>query len=364
MNGLVLLGNRTAEVHDFSDPEPGPGEVRIRVQCAGICGSDLHYYRSTPQDLGIRRGVVIGHEPSGVIDAVGVGCRMVREGDRVTVNHTIGCGRCEYCRRGETVLCGENLGIAARGRGGDADYVVLPEENVYPLPDHLSVRDGAFLACTGATAWGALGKLALSGGRSVAVFGLGPVGLSGVLLAKGLGLRVIAVDVNPQRIAFAEDLGADHTVLATGAGSAGTTPGDATPTGGAPSPASSSVAAAIRERTGGRGADGSFETSGSASGQRDAVMSLGQRGRAVFVGLSDGLPTISPEMIIHRELTLLGSKVLPGPEVLSLCRFLGETEIHFDSLVTHAYPLSEGPRAFKEFDDGAAGKFVLDVAPS
>lgn len=363
MNGVVLLGNRTAEVHDFSNPEPAPGEVRIRVQCAGICGSDLHYYRSSPEELGIRRGVVIGHEPSGVIDAVGPGCRMVREGDRVTVNHTIGCGRCEYCRRGETVLCEENLGIAARGRGGDAEYVVLPEENVYPLPDDLSVRDGAFLACTGATAWGALRKLALAGGRTLAVFGLGPVGLSGVLLAKGLGLRVVAVDVNSERLSFAKHLGADHTVTA-GVASDGGRPVADSRRSTAGFDEGSEVTVAVRELTGGRGADGSFETSGSAAGQRDAVRCLAQRGRAVFVGLSDGAPTVSPEMIIHRELTLLGSKVLPGPDIFELCRFLGETGTHFDSLVTHGYPLSDGPRAFREFDAGAPGKFVLDVVPT
>ena len=340
MKGATLLGDRTAEVREFPDPEPGPGEVRIAVRAAGLCGSDLHYYRAAPGELGVRRGVVIGHEPSGVVDSVGEGCRSFRVGDRVTVNHTMGCGSCEHCRRGETVLCEENLGIAASGRGGDAEYVVLPEEYVLALPTELRYRDGAFVACTGATAWGALRKLALYGGQTLVVFGLGPVGLSGIVLGTAMGLRVIAVDVNGERLEFARGTGAAAIVDASGR----------------------LVPEAIRELTHGRGADGSFETSGSATGQRDALTCLAPKGRAVYVGLGDSVPSISPEFFIHRELTLLGSKVLPGTAVPELCRFLIDTGCRFEPLVTHAYPLGEAPRAFREFDSGGAGKFVFDLS--
>ncbi|MFW6291825.1 MAG: alcohol dehydrogenase catalytic domain-containing protein [Spirochaetota bacterium] len=127
MRGLTMLGDRTAEVRSFALPSVGPGEVRFRVRSAGICGSDLHFYRDTPESLGDRRGVVIGHEPAGVVDAVGAGVTGFRPGDRVTVNHTLGCGSCEYCLGTETVLCPNAYrGMAQAGRGAVGKFVIEP----------------------------------------------------------------------------------------------------------------------------------------------------------------------------------------------------------------------------------------------
>jgi hypothetical protein len=113
MRGLALYGNREAKVIDVPLPEPEPGQIRVKVMTAGICGSDLHFYNDTPEHLGIRRGVVIGHEPSVIVDKLGAGVDTFSVEDRVTVNHTLGCGRCEYCMESATVLCDEFIGMAA-----------------------------------------------------------------------------------------------------------------------------------------------------------------------------------------------------------------------------------------------------------
>ncbi|MGC9347710.1 MAG: zinc-binding dehydrogenase [Anaerolineae bacterium] len=337
--GLVLLGNRQAEVRRFPVPDPGPGEVRIRVKAAGICGSDLHFYRSTPEELSIRRGVVIGHEPSGVIESVGPCVEHLHPGDRVTVNHTLGCGHCEYCRAGETVLCTQNLGIAASGYGGDAEVTLMPAGACLRLPDELSYIEGTFIACTGATAFSALRKLSASGRQRLVVFGLGPVGLSAVILGKALGATVYGVDLISERLDFARELGADAIVDA----------------------AQTDAVAAVRALTDGRGVELAFETSGSPAGQSDAVDVLRPRGKVAFVGLGKGKKSISPEQFIHKQAVLYGSKVMPVSMYEEMVRFMLRQGVRFEPIVTHRLPLEEGPNAFAAFDAGAAGKFILEM---
>ena len=337
--GLVLLGDRRAEIREFEVADPGPGEVRIQIKAAGICGSDLHFYESTPEELGIRRGVVIGHEPSGVIEAVGPCVDHLQVGDRITVNHTLGCGHCEYCRAGATVLCAENLGIAASGYGGNAEYTLMPAANCLPLPDELSLIEGAFLACTGATAYNALRKLSPSGRDRLVVIGLGPVGLSGVVIGKALGATIYGVDLVPERLSLATSLGADEVINA----------------------AEDDTVTAIRSLTDGRGVELAFETSGAAGGQSDAVDVLRPRGKAAFVGIGKGGPSIDPAQFLHKEATLFGSKVMPAGNYQEMIRFMVRRNVRFEPIVTHRVPLADGPEAFAELDAGAAGKFVLTM---
>jgi threonine dehydrogenase-like Zn-dependent dehydrogenase len=337
--GLVLLGDRTAEVREFPIPAPGPGEILLRVRAAGICGSDLHFYRSTPEELGIRRGVVIGHEPAGLVEAVGPGVTRFHPGDRVAVNHTLGCGHCEYCLAGETVLCAQNIGIAAAGYGGDAEYTLMPADNCFHLPPALSYIEGAFIGCTGATAYSALRKLSPSGRDRLVVFGLGPVGLSVVVVGKALGATVYGVDLITERMALAVELGAQVVVNA----------------------AQTDPVEAIRSLTDGRGVELAVETSGSLAGQSDAVDVVRPRGRIAFVGLSKGEKSISAEQFIHKQAILYGSKVMPASMYEEMTRFMIARAVRFDPIVTHRVALDDGPAAFAQFDAGAAGKFVFDL---
>ena len=339
VKGLVLLGDRHAEIREFDISDPGPREVLLRIEAAGICGSDLHFYQSTPEVLGIRRGVVIGHEPSGVIEAVGSCVEHLQIGDRVTVNHTLGCGHCEYCRAGATVLCAENLGIAASGYGGDAEYTLMPAGNCLPLPDALSFIEGTFLACTGATAYNALRKLGTSGRDRLVIVGLGPVGLSGVIVGRAMGATVYGVDLIPERLALAKSLGANEVMNATKV----------------------DTVTAIRALTDGRGVELAFETSGTANGQSDAVDVLRPRGKAAFVGIGEHGKSIEPAQFLHKEATLYGSKVMPASVYQEMVRFMFRQNVRFEPIVTHRVPLIEGPAAFAEFNAGAAGKFILEM---
>ena len=213
MQCLICPGDRTVEVTTKPIPEPGPDDVRIRIRGSAICGSDLHKYRQ-PQAERDEHGyskLTLGHEGAGVVDAVGPGVTYPAVGDRVVIYHLIGCGHCEHCRRGEPGFCRDMQGFNWVRDGVNAEYVVVPARSTLPLPDDFDFEDGALLACNLGTAFGAARKARASGDMTLAVSGLGPVGLYTVMMARAMGASVLGIDVQPSRIEMAEKLGIDAT---------------------------------------------------------------------------------------------------------------------------------------------------------
>ena len=184
MLGVVFTGNGKLEIREFSDPSPGTGQVVVEMKSSGLCGSDLRPYRSSLEELGPRAEVITGHEPCGIVAEVGAGVRNVRVGDRVMVHHYSGCQQCEYCQTGWTQLCqSEYQRVYGSGaHGGNADYELIEDYMCVPMPDGLSYEEGAAIACGTGTAYQALRRLDVSGRDVLAVFGQGPVGLSGTFL--------------------------------------------------------------------------------------------------------------------------------------------------------------------------------------
>jgi len=339
MRGVVFPGDRRAEVRDFPDPEPGPDEVVVRIKAAGLCGSDLHLYRQTAAQ---RAGndTIPGHEPSGVVEALGPGVDTVQVGDRVSVYHYRGCGHCKHCRAGNVMWCAERRGYGGPIHGADADLLLTDARNCMPLPDELSYAHGALMACAAGTAFSSMHKLQVSGQDTLVIFGQGPVGLCGLLVAKALGGRVIGVDPIPERRALALQLGADKAL----------------------DPGQTDVLTAVRDLTHGDGADLAFETSGSAAGQNGAVDCLRLGGKAVFVGFGVQDKTLNPSQFIGRQLTLMGSFVMPVYMYYDLAQFVLDHDLPLDRMVTHRFPLEKAPEAFALFDQGATGKVVLEWA--
>ena len=163
MKGVVFLGDRSLELREFPDPAPGPRDVILEIKASGMCGSDLHTYRAPAQPGGavaggIRRqaGVIAGHEPCGVVVAVGagVGEKEARVGQRVMDHHYDGCGTCKHCRAGWTQMCLEGPVVyGSGGHGGHARYMKVPVSTLVPLPDALSFVTGAAISCGTGTAW-------------------------------------------------------------------------------------------------------------------------------------------------------------------------------------------------------------------
>ncbi|HEY3191109.1 MAG TPA: alcohol dehydrogenase catalytic domain-containing protein, partial [Solirubrobacteraceae bacterium] len=144
MRGIVFHGNRKLELFEFTDPTPGPGDVVVAMKASGMCGSDLHAYRApgdatTSLGLGGRGGPVIaGHEPCGVVEALGasVGDAQARVGERVMIHHYKGCGRCKHCRVGWSQLCPRGCVVyGMTGHGGHAPFMTVPARTLVPLPE-------------------------------------------------------------------------------------------------------------------------------------------------------------------------------------------------------------------------------------
>jgi propanol-preferring alcohol dehydrogenase len=197
--------------------------------------------------------------------------------------------------------------------------------------------DGAFVACAGGTAYSALKKLAPNSGETVAVFGLGPVGLSAVLLAKAMGARVVGVDLIDRRLELARELGANEVIHA----------------------GSEDVAAALQRLTEGEGVEGAIEASGSTEARRSLVAALRRGGRAVFLGVGSKEAVINPTDLVSRQLTLMGSFVLPLWMAWELVAFLVKHQLSFEPAVTYRFPLEQAPEAYRVFDAGGTGKVVF-----
>jgi len=337
MRGVVFLGDRECCVKDFPDPVPGLGEVLVRMKATGICGSDLHVYRTDKEAAKRRGGKIPGHEPSGVVEQVGEGVNQVKVGDRVSVSHYRGCGHCKYCASGSMMWCRQARGYGGPIDGSHADFVIADERNCVLLTDEVSFIDGAFIACAGGTAYSAMSKLNVSSHDTVAVFGLGPVGLSGVIVAKAMGGKVIGVDIVDERVNLALKLGADAAVNSE----------------------KEDAIKAIRSMSDGEGADLAFEASGSAVGRSNAVTCLRRGGKVVFCGAGSNEKVINPGELIGKQLTLMGSFVLSLGLAWDLVKFTARHNLRFEDAVTHRFSIEDAPEAYRLADEGRTGKVVF-----
>jgi propanol-preferring alcohol dehydrogenase len=224
-------------------------------------------------------------------------------------------------------------------QGPDADFILVDARNCLSLPDELTFDDGAMIACIAGTCFSAARKLQPNGEDTVVIFGQGPVGLMGTLMVKAMGARVVAIDPVGERLELARDLGADHII-----NSEKTDP-----------------VTAVRGLLGRAGADAALETSGSAAAHQTLVDVLRENGRGVFVGLGATGPTVNLTEIIGRQLTLVGSFVMPIHYYQDLVDFMLQHGLSsgFQQMITHRFPLTQAVEAFRVADGGKAGKVVF-----
>ncbi len=337
MKAINLLGHRRVEVIDAPDPEPGVGQVRVKMRASGLCGSDLHQAAgdlTRPTD----QLMIPGHEPCGTVEKLGENVSHLKIGDRVTINHYMGCGHCEHCLSGEMWWCKSgSRAIGGNPRGAHADLVVADAVNCLPLPDQFSFEDGALIACATGTSYSALHKLHPSGQETLAVIGLGPVGLAGVGLGVAMGSRVFAVGRRADRLRLARDLGAEQ-VIDVDAGD---------------------PVAALRQFVP-DGVDLLLETAGTkeAHGYIPPMMRLG--GRASLVGFGNSALSLNLCDIIWRQISLLGSFVMPMRLYAPLLRLMEGQHLHLDTMVTHRFPIEQGVEAFELAFSKECGKIVFE----
>ncbi|PYO82373.1 MAG: iditol 2-dehydrogenase [Gemmatimonadetes bacterium] len=345
MRGAVFLGNRKIEIRNFPDPTPGPGEVVIEMKASGMCGSDLKFYRSPPgaaqAALGLGGGAepfIAGHEPCGVVAARGPGVpeREAPIGQRVMDHHYSGCGVCKHCRVGWSQLC--RAGITVYGvtaNGGHAEYLKVPARTLVPLPDELSFVEGAAVSCGTGTAYGALRRMQLTGGSTLAVFGQGPVGLSATLLGAKMGARVIAVETNPERLALAKQFGAEVAVHADDSEKA------------------------LKDLTRGEGVDLALDCTGIAAARVAAVRSAKTWGTVCFVGEGGEVTLDVSRDLLRKQLTVIGSWTFSAMGQAECARFIVDNRIALERIFTHRWKLEQADEAYRTFDTQSTGKGVI-----
>ncbi|HJC62406.1 MAG TPA: zinc-binding dehydrogenase [Candidatus Blautia merdavium] len=343
MKGAVLPGNSTVELRDFEIPKPGYGQVLIQTKASTICGSDIRCIYREHVGKGPEAyipGTIAGHEPCGLIVEEGEGLKRFKKGDRVIVYHISGCGVCHDCRKGYYISCKSphRKAYGWQRNGGMAPYILAEEKDLILLPDELTYKDGAQVACGFGTVYEAIEKIGVSGNDAVLVTGLGPVGLAALMLAKSMGAnKLIGVEMNETRIETAKRLGLADEVIVPGP----------------------DALQQILNVTGGHGVERAIDASASDAGRQLAIRATRDWGRIAFVG-EGGSCTFAPSPdIIHGQKTIYGSWVTSLWKMEELTERLVRWGIHPEDLITHEFPLEKAGEAYALMASGNCGKVAV-----
>jgi 2-desacetyl-2-hydroxyethyl bacteriochlorophyllide A dehydrogenase len=351
MRTALFYGGTDIRVEERAVEEPGPGEVLVRVRSAGICGSDLHGYRGEspwPREAPWRDG----HELAGEIVAMGQGVSELSPGQRVGIEpeHLIGCGRCEWCRSGDSHLCesrGRRDGEMHRSRGF-GEYDVCVASQVHVLPERVALDAAAILDCY-ACAVHAVRRAPVAPYATVAVIGTGAIGMTTGQVARAVGAaRVAMVGTRPAPLEVAKRAGAADV------GFAGL---DGDPVG------------ALLEDTGGRGADVVFETVGGTAPTLGQAVRMARRGGVICIlGVYTGPPELDVATAYAKELTILWSNSYSTwngvSEYAIALGMLAAGKLLAEPLITHHFPLSRIGDAFAAAaDKKGSGAIKVMVHP-
>jgi L-iditol 2-dehydrogenase len=326
MKALLLSKYRHLELADLPVPEPGPSEVLIRVAACGICGSDVHGYDGSSG----RRipPIVMGHEAAGTVAALGNNVKGLSQGDRVTFDSTVSCGKCDPCRRGEVNLCDhrEVLGVSCgdyRRAGAFAEFVAVPTGIVYQLPESLSFAEAAMLEAV-AVAIHAVSLVPLAADTTALVVGAGTIGLLVQQALRVAGCsRVFVADVDSTRLKRAQELGATEILMA-----------------------GPEMLGQVQQLTNGTGVGIAVEAVGKNETVAAAIDSVRKGGSVILVGNISPEVTLPLQKVVTRQIRLQGSCASAGeyPRAIEL---VSSGAIRVQPLITAIAPLEEGPRWFE-----------------
>ncbi len=345
MKAAVLHRFRdTVTVEEVADPICPSDGVIVTVKACGVCRSDHHTWVGADADLVMPH--VMGHEFAGVVAEVGAECSRFRVGDRVTAPFILGCGTCSDCSAGQPTVCDSQrlIGFTQWGAFAERVAVQAADFNLVPLPKEVGYAEAAGMGCRVTTAWRGLADRAkVKAGEWVAVHGCGGVGLSAIMLAKAMDARIVAVDVSPEALALARELGAEVCINAAEV---------------------SDVGAAVRDATGG-GAHVSIEGLGVTATFENSLRSLRKLGRHVQIGMPVGThETVAlplSELVYARQLSIHGMRGLGADGFKPLLDMVVSGKLDLSALVTRTIALSDVDAALRDMDQGTArGITVVD----
>lgn len=326
MKGSFFLGNGKFEVREMTFGKPGPHEVFIKNMAAGICGTDVHIFHGEKGATEVNPPVVLGHEYSGIVEAVGEGVTAVKVGDCVTVDPNIYCGKCYHCRKGQKQFCDSMTAVGVNMDGGFAEYSMVPENQVFAMKPEVGFEAMAMAEPLACCIHG-IEQVEIQSGDVVAVIGGGAIGLLMVQLAKlrGAGTVILSEPVETRR-AIGLQVGADYAI----------------------NPLESDPAEQIRALTGRKGVDVAIECVGRTFATKQAF-DIADRGARLLLFSVPG-PDAKFEMpmydVFSKELKIYGSFVNPDShqEAVDL---INAGRIQTAPLITHRYPVDKLEEAIK-----------------
>jgi 6-hydroxycyclohex-1-ene-1-carbonyl-CoA dehydrogenase len=323
-------------IEEVPTPEPGAEEILVKVAACGVCHTDLHYI-----DHGVptfkKPPMILGHEASGTVAALGVGVENFKEGDRVLLPAVLSCGKCFYCRTGRENICESMVMLGNNVDGAYAEYITIPAKDAFHLPGEIPLEEGSIIADAISTPFHAVKNRAkVRPGDSVVVFGCGGVGINLVQVAKAAGARVIAVDISEKKLEWAGKLGADEVI----------------------DPGKVDVAKEVRKLTK-IGADIAIEAIGNPETIVQAFKVLRTGGRLVVLGYTHLDVALNAGRIMYREMDIVGSlgcRPVDYPRIIEMARV---GSIRVKELVTHRFKLEEINEAFEVLRRGDAIRSIV-----
>lgn len=324
-------------VGEWPTPQPQAGDILVKVAACGVCHTDLHYI-----DHGVptfkKPPLILGHEASGIVAAVGAGVTDRKVGDRVLLPAVLTCGRCFNCRTGRENICVNMKMFGNDIDGSYAEYVVAPAKDSFILPESIPLIEGAIIADAVSTPYHAVkNRGQVRGGDKVIVFGCGGIGLNIVQVATAFGASVIAVDIRDDKLQAATSLGAVATINPKNV---------------------ERIDKEVRKLTGG-GADVAFEAIGNPTTIASAFACVRNGGRLVIVGYTNQDVTLNAGRIMYREMEVVGSLGCRPVDYPPLIEMAATGRIKVKELVSHRFPLEKINDAFDQLRVGGGLRSVI-----
>lgn len=329
--------NKDLKLEQVPVPPVGDGDVLVKIKASGICGSEIHVWKGRDRSGFFPR--TLGHEGAGIIEKTGKDVKEVSVGTRVLVDYNITCGSCTFCRTGRENLCTSLQYIGYQKDGTFQEYIAVPARNAVPLPDRVSFEEGAIISCGVVTAFHGTRQAEIQIGDRAVIVGLGGVGLHAIQFARLQGAsQIMAVDLLDEKLRTGKELGADYTV----------------------NPAKEDFVARAKELWG--GADVAFEFIGLPKTIKDAMRSLGRRGRLVIVGMCFQDVTFNPEGDFrYLEAQVRSSSDHTRDDLAKVMELVSTGRVDLSKSITHRLELDEVNKGFQILDtkQGNPNRIVL-----
>ena len=325
-------------MEDVPDPKCGPGEVRIRITHTAICGTDKHIFEWDEwAQNNLKLPLIVGHEFCGIIDEVGPHVTHYKVGDRVSGEGHITCGNCRNCRAGKKHLCPETIGVGVHRDGAFAEYLVIPESNVWPLHEDIPSEIAAFFDPLGNAVHTALAFNIT--GEDILICGAGPIGMMAAAICKFSGSRnIVVTDINDYRLNLAKELGASRTV----------------------NPRKEDIGTVFEDLGISHGFDVGLEMSGNPEAFNQMISLMYNGGNIALLGLLPNSTKVDWNKVIFKGLNIKG---IYGREMYDTWYKMTQmirSGLSVSKVLTHHYKIDDFQEAFKVIESGNCGKVVLE----